>query len=176
MPNNTIRTLFLSTWYGAQLGSLFNHLPNLHRFEANIDGSIDWLSKIDKSHMSLTDVRVTLNDPLNDLDKMLHYMPNLRRLRIRGKINGNSVFEYFEKLATIIRSHTITLQRFDCELYFHSWYNQDNIIVIQQLHPLFKKIQCLLGKGINQCYATDLIEYPFYSEYTCKYRLIDRLL
>jgi hypothetical protein len=96
---------------------------------------------------------VTLNDSLNDLDEMLQYMPNLKRLRVKGKINKDSVLEYFEKLAKIIRSHTITLQCFDCELYFHSWYDQVDIIVIQQLDPLFKKIQCLWGKIKNHFIA-----------------------
>jgi len=171
-----MRAIILSQWYGSQLGPLFKLLPNLHRFEANIEESVDCLSNIDQPHMALADVRVTLNDVLNDLNGMLQFMPNLRRLRVRGKINDDSVLEHFEKLAKIIRSHTPTLQRFDCELYFHSWYEQVDIIVIQQLAPFFKKIQCLLGKNRNQCYATDLTEYPPFSEYACKYKSLNSFL
>jgi hypothetical protein len=73
-------------------------------------------------------------------------------------------------LIKIFRSYTPNLQKFNCELYFHAWDDEDDIIDIQQLHPLFKIIQCHSGSGVNRCYATDLPEYPPYSEYSCKYR------
>ncbi|CAF3865402.1 unnamed protein product [Rotaria sordida] len=174
LPNNTIRALILSQWYGYQLGPLFNLLPNLHRFETNFDEPFSRSLNLNMPHISLTDLRVTLNDLLNDLDEMLQYTPYLKRLRVKGKISKGSVLEHFEKLAKIIHSHTHILQRFDCELYFHSWNDQVDIIVIQQLHPLFKQIQCLLGKNINRCYATDLTEYPPDSEYAYVERSVNR--
>jgi hypothetical protein len=175
--NTTVRVLVLNEWYGSKHGSLLDRLPNLHRFEANIKEPANSLSNMNKPHTSLANVRVTLNGALNDLNKMLGFMPNLKKLRIRGKINENSVLDYFEKLTTIIRFRTPALQRFDCELYFYPWnlYDQVHIIVIQQLDPRFEKIQCILGKYIDQCYcyATDLTEYPSSSEYACKYKLIE---
>ena len=176
LPNNTIRALILSKWYGFQLGTLFNLLPNLHRFEANFDEPFNRSLNLNTPHTSLTVLRVTLSDPLNDLDGALQYTPHLKRLRVKGKINGDSVLEHFEKLSKIIHSHTHVLQYFDCELYFHSWNDQVDITVIQQLHPLFKKIQCLSGANINRCYTTDLTEYPLYSEYAREYRFTDLLL
>jgi hypothetical protein len=176
LPNNTIRVLVLSRWYGSQLAPLFNLLPNLHRFETNFDESINWSLKSDTSHLSLADLRVTLKDPLNDLDEMLLHMPNLKRLRVKGKINEDSVFEYFEKFIQILHFHVPILQRYDCELYYRSWNDQVDVIVIQQLNPLFNKIQCFLENIINRCYTTDLTEYPSISDYTCKYRLVDLLL
>ncbi len=67
LPNNTMRALILSQWYILQVGPLFDLLPNLQQFEANIIKSVNWSSKINKPHMSLADVRVTLKDVLNDV-------------------------------------------------------------------------------------------------------------
>lgn len=172
LPNNKLHSLILNQWYGLQIGPLFDLLPNLHRFEASIGESVNWLANTNKPHASLADVRVTLDNLSSDLNGLLQFMPNLKRLRVRGKISEDSVLEYFKKLTKIIHSHTPALQRFDCELYFHSWDQQVDAVVIQQLTPIFKNIQCLLGKNGNECYSTDLTEYPQFCEYACKYKLV----
>jgi hypothetical protein len=171
LPNNTIRTVILNRWEGSQLGPLLDLLPNLRRFETNFLEPINELTNFNKPHMSLSYLRVTLKDPLNDLSQILPHTTNLKQLRVTGKINEDSVLEYFEKLAKILRSHIPCLQQFDCELYLHAWNDQVDTITIQQLHSLFRMIQCYLGRDINQCYTTDLTEYPYSSEYACEYRL-----
>jgi hypothetical protein len=168
-PNNTIRTLTLNKLVGSQLSLLLNLLPNLRRLETNLtELTIDPLH-MNVHHTSLELLRLTVEDPLNDLQIILQYAPLLKKLRVTGKINEDTVSLYFKALAKILRSEAKNLQQFDCELYFHAWADQTNILVIQQLHPLFKKIQCHQGNNINQCYTTDLSEYPRYSEYSCEY-------
>lgn len=169
-PNQTIRTLILDKWVGSQFGSLLNLLPNLRRFETKFSESINESLNLNVQYILLEHLRLTLKDPLNDLETMLQYTPNLKQLRVTGKITEDSALMHFEKLAKMFRSQTHNLRQFDCELYFHAWTDQVDIIVIQQLHPLFKKIQCHLGEDINQCYTTDLTEYPPFSEYSCEYR------
>jgi hypothetical protein len=169
-PNNTIRTLILSRWEGSQLGLLLNLIPNLRRFEATFPEALSGSLDLNSSHIPLEYLRMTLKVPSNDLEKMLPYMSNLKQLRVTGMITEDSILEHFEKLAKIFRSHVPNLQHFDCELYFHAWDEQVDVIAVQQLHPLFKTIQCHFGSNINQCYATDLSEYPPYSEYARKYR------
>jgi len=169
-PNHTIRTLTLTSSVGSQFGSLLNLLSNLRRFETKFSESINKSLNLNVQHTLLEHLRLTLKDPLNDLEIMLQYTPNLKQLRVKGKITEDSALMHFEKLAKLFRSQTPNLRQFDCELYFHASTDQVDIIVIQQLHLLFKKIQCHLGEDINQCYTTDLTEYPHFSEYSCEYR------
>jgi hypothetical protein len=171
VPNNTVRILVLGVCQVPEIDWLLDLLPNLHRFEMIFQNPIDVSQTLSTPHMSITHLRVTLEDPSDDLNELLRYMPNMKVLNVTGKINDDSTaLKDFEKLAEIFRTYTPGLQRFDCELYFHAWNAQVDILVIQQLHPLFKMIQCHLGKSINQCYATNLTKYPFFSIYTCEYR------
>ncbi len=167
--NNTIRTLILSKLIGSELSLLLNLLPNLRRLETNLIGLTIEQLHLNVYHTSLEKLRLTVTDPLNDLKTILPYTPLLKQLRITGKITENMVLLYFEALAKIFRSEVKNLRQFDCELYFHAWATQVDILVIQQLHPLFKKIQCHRGSNINRCYTTDLREYPRDSEYSCEY-------
>ncbi len=121
-------------------------------------------------HTSLEYLRLVLEDPFDDLEKILQCTPNLKQLRVTGKITEDSALIYFEKLAKIFRSQAHNVRKFDCELYFHAWNAEVDVIVIQQLHSLFKKIECHQGNSINQCYATDLTEYPPFSDYSCEYK------
>jgi len=171
-PNNTIRTLILNRWIGSQLGPLLHLLPNLRRFETKFLEPMNEPLNLNTHSTLLEQLRLTLEDPFDNLENILQYTPNLKQLRVTGKINEDFALMYFEKLAKLFRSKTPNLQQFDCELYFHAWTDQVDIIVIQQLHPLFKKIQCHLGNSINQCYTTDLTEYPSFSEYSCEYRSV----
>ncbi|CAF3466402.1 unnamed protein product [Rotaria socialis] len=164
-PNSKIRTLILNRWDGSSLCSLLNLLPNLRRFETNFLESISKSLKFNMHYITLENLRITLNDPSNDLEKILSCMPNLKYLRVKGKIPDGSVLECFEKMAKTVGTYSSNLQKFDCELYFHAWIGQVDILVIQKLHPLFKMIECHFGKLINQCYATDLTEYPIFNEY-----------
>ncbi len=164
--NNTIRTLTLNKLVGSQLSLLFNHLPNLRRLETNLILPINNSLHPIVHQNSLEKLRLTVKDPLNDVKIILPYTPSLKQLRITGKVGEDTVLSYFETLAKILRSEAKALQQFDCELYFHAWSIQVDVRVIQQLHPLFKKIKCHLGSNVNQCYTTDLNEYPVYSEYS----------
>ncbi len=168
-PNNTIRTLTLNKLVGSQLSLLLNLLPNLRRLETNLVELTTDPLHLNAHHTSLEKLRLTVEDPLNDVKIILPYTPLLKQLRVTGKITENMVLLYFKELAKILRSEAKNLRQFDCELYFHAWDDQANVRVIQQLHPLFKKIQCHLGSNINQCYTTDLSEYPPYSEYSREY-------
>jgi hypothetical protein len=60
------------------------------------------------------------------------------------------------------------LQNFDCEIHCYSDDNNDMNLIIQQLHPFFRKIRCLFGRGQNKCYATDMVIYPVGNEYQCE--------
>jgi hypothetical protein len=170
LSNNTIRSLTLDKLCGWDFHFLFNRFPNLRRLETSVtNATINPLYPI-VQHTSLEKLRLTVEDPLNDLNVILPYAPLLKQLRITGKIGEKTVLLYFEALAKVLRSETKDLQQFDCELYFHSWSIQASILVIQRLHPLFKEIQCHRGSNINRCYTTDLNEYPRNSKYSCKYK------
>lgn len=113
---------------------------------------------------------MTFHDLSNDLDTMLQFMPNLKKLRIRGMINEYFLLQYFEKLKEMIHFRTPVLQRFDCELYIRTLYERVSITAIQQLTPFFKNMQCFFDKFYNECYTTDLTKYPKFRAYECKYR------
>ena len=169
-PNNTIRTLALDRLIRSDLGFLLNLLPNLRRLETSlIEPTTNTLYPI-VQHTSLEKLCLTVENPLNDLKVILPCTPLLKQLRIIGKIGEKTVLSYFKALAIFFHSEAKNLQRFDCELYFHAWNIQASIVAIQQLHPLFKDIQCHRGSNINRCYTTDLTEYPRHSKYSCKYK------
>ncbi|CAF1351794.1 unnamed protein product [Adineta ricciae] len=163
--NNAIRCFTIDRWNLFNLGSLWNQLPNLRRFETSFD---EWFQpKIcsSKPHLSIKHVQVTLSDPLHDLEKLLALTPNLARLRVRGGLGRSSVTSYFEKLAKLMPKIVPLLQRFDCEVYCYSTDTRENEFNIQKLHTFFKKVRCLSGHGHNQCYATDMKIYPLNNEY-----------
>ena len=168
--NTTIHSLILSRCSELQFNRVLTLLPNLRRLETNIHTPEFDPPDLHLEHHSLEYLRVTIDDLLSDLQIILSHVPNLKRLRIKGKIDEDTVLECFKPLAHLLRSVVSNLQEFHCELYFHAWNPQISIDVIQQLHPLFKKIQRHLGSGINQCYTTDLDEYPHFSEYSRQYR------
>ena len=175
--NGTIRTLILSQTSRSELKQILCLLPQLHRCETSIVNDLysTFLQQTNPSsnfdipfQTSLEHLCLTVHDPYEDLENILAYTSHLKQLRITGRILENSVFIYFEKLAKLFRCSARDLHTFDCELYFHAQNQQADIVVIQQLHPLFKTIHCHRGPNINQCYTTDLTEYPKYSEYSRK--------
>ncbi|CAF2455034.1 unnamed protein product [Rotaria sp. Silwood2] len=167
--NNVLRSLAINTWNWSKLGWLLHQLPNLRRFETNFAESYDSMINYIQPHLLIRHLKVTLNDPLYDLEKFLKWTPNLTRLRIRGKIRDNDVLKHFEKMAEFLPMIVPHLQYFDCELYCYTDDNEAHDLIIRQLHPLFNKIRCLLGRAQNKCYATDIMIYPLDNEYECEY-------
>ncbi|CAF1086372.1 unnamed protein product [Rotaria sordida] len=165
LPNLTIRTLLLGKWNASMLGPLLNFLPNLHRFETSFSESINESLHFNMYHTSIEHLRISLMDVFNDLEKILPYMPNLKQLRVTGKIPEHSISKNFENLSKILCVHTPDLQKFDCELYCHGCNEQADILIIQQFHPLFNLIQCHLGRFLSQCYTTDLTTHTTLKEF-----------
>lgn len=166
IQNTTIRSLILSRCSELQFNRILTLLPNLRRLETDIHTPRFDPLDLHLQHHSLEYLRITLGDLLSDLQIILPHVPNLKRLRIKGKITEDTVLKYFQPLAHLLRLVASNLQEFHCELYFHASIPQISIDAIQQLHPLFKNIQRHLGSNINQCYTTDLDEYPYFSEYS----------
>lgn len=166
--NLTIRTLVLNKTTTTELNNLFSILPNLHNLEATLEYGVEKFTPI---HTSLERLRLTFPYSTEQFENIniLFQTPNLKRLRMKGKIEDSSVLIFFEKLAGFFHVHLLQLQIFNCELYFHARSPQAEIVAIRQLHPLFKSIVCHLGDFNNQCYATDLTEYRFNSEYSCNF-------
>ncbi|CAF1546574.1 unnamed protein product [Adineta ricciae] len=165
LTNNAIRCLCVDQWSLFNLGALWNQLPNLRRFETSFEETYDPKVWSAKPHLSIKHLRVTVNSPSHDLEKLLKLTPNLARLRIRGGLGRSSVVNYFEKLAELLPTLVPHLQQFDCELYCYSIDTHENEFNIQKLNTLFKEIRCLSGLGHNRCYATDIKIYPFNNEY-----------
>ncbi|CAF1130442.1 unnamed protein product [Rotaria sordida] len=170
--NLTIRTLVLNFLNQSGLISLLNILPNLRRLETSFPVSIRESENFNLNHISLEQLRIGLVDPSNDLEKILPYIPNLKQLRVTGKINEQSILEHFQKLTKMFCMYTSNLEKFDCELYHYGCNKQIDIFIIQQLHPLFKMIQCHSGNNFEQCYTTDLMEFPISKLITCEFRPI----
>ncbi|CAF4441827.1 unnamed protein product [Rotaria socialis] len=168
LPNNALRSLAIDTWHWSQLDWLLHQLPNLRRFETNFGKSYDSMIHYVQPHLLITYLKITLNDPLHDLETFLKWTPNLTRLRIRGKIRGNDVLKHFEKMAEFLSILVPRLQHFDCELYCYTNDNEAHELIIRQLHPIFSKIRCLSGRAQNKCYATDIMIYPVDNEYECE--------
>jgi hypothetical protein len=164
-PNNALRSLAIDKWNWFDLGSLLHQLPNLCRFETNFEESCTLMINYIQPHLSIKHLRVTLSDPLHDLEKLLKFTPNLAQLRVRGNLGRSLVINYFEKMAEYFPTVVPLLQNFDCELYCYSYNAQENQFIIQQLHPLFNRVRCLFGRGHNECYATDIRIYPVNNEY-----------
>ncbi|CAF3506399.1 unnamed protein product [Rotaria sp. Silwood1] len=160
-PNVTIRTLYLRKWSGLMLGPLLNLLPNLRRLKTSFSKSISEPVNFDMCHMSLEHLQISLLNPSDALEKILPYVPNLKQLRVTGMIREQSGLEFFKKLVDILCIHTPVLQKFDCELYCNGLNDHTDILIIQQLHPFFKRIQRHLGDYPYQCYATNLKEYSY---------------
>jgi len=167
--NNALRSLAIDKWEWSKLGCLLHQLPNLHRFETKFEKSYESMIQYVQPHLLIKHLKITLDDPLHDLEKVLKWTPNLIRLRVRGNISSNDVFKYFEKMVEFLPTLVPHLQHFDCELYCYSCGNPTYELIIQQLHPFFSKIRCLLGRDQNKCYATDIMIYPVDNEYECEY-------
>ncbi|CAF3732731.1 unnamed protein product [Rotaria sordida] len=172
LPNLTIRTLLLGKWNASMLGPLLNFLPNLHRFETSFSESINESLHFNMYHTSIEHLRISLMDVFNDLEKILPYMPNLKQLRVTGKIPEHSISKNFENLSKILCVHTPDLQKFDCELYCHGCNEQADILIIQQFHSLFNLIQCHLGRFLSQCYTTDLTTHTTLKEFAYSFLII----
>ncbi|CAF1086391.1 unnamed protein product [Rotaria sordida] len=168
-PNSTIRTLILHRWSGSMLVPLLNLLPNLRRLKMIFSESVNESMNFNMYQMSLTHLRISVLNPSNSLEKILPYMPNLKQLHITGMIREQSILEHFTKLTNILHIHTPDLQKFDCELFCNGMNDHIDILIIQQLHPLFKPIQRHLGDYPYQCFATNLTKYSHLKEYACEY-------
>lgn len=163
--NNVLRSFALNkcSWDG--FGTLLRQLCNLRRLETSFDEAYNSATNALQPQLSIHHLIITLKDCIDDLKKILRCTPNLTRLRIRGNLGETDAFEHFEEMARLFPVLTPRLQHFDCELYCVSFSNHGNELVIRQLHPLFKKVQCLSGQGGNQCYATNITTYPNNDEY-----------
>ncbi|CAF1536706.1 unnamed protein product [Adineta ricciae] len=167
--NNKLRCFFVDRWKWNDLGSLFNQLPNLCRFETTFEKNYANVIRSIKPHLTIKHLRVTLDDPLHDLERLIQRTPNLNRLRVRGNLRRNPVIEYFEKLAEFLPSVVPLLQRFDCEIYCCSLDSEGNEFIIQQFHTFFKNIRYFSRQDQNQCYTTDMKTYLFDNKYEGKY-------
>ncbi len=167
-PNNVLRSFSIDTWDCSKLCWLLRQLPNLRRLEINLGDFNESIIHNVQPHLLISHLKITLSDPSHGLKKLLKWTPNLIRLRVRGNIGSDDIVKYFEKMAGFLPALVPHLQQFDCELYYYSNVNEACELIIKQFHPLFSKIRCLLGRGQNQCYATDIIIYPIGNEYECK--------
>ncbi|CAF1192410.1 unnamed protein product [Adineta steineri] len=169
LPNNTVRSLTInSKWSWHEFEFLLNQLPHLRRLEINLSELYSVSVTSIHPRSSIKNLRITLNDPLNDLKKLLKLTPNLVRLRIRGSFGSSSALEHFNEIAKVLSDLVPGLKYFDCELYSYSW-EGSNVQNIRWLHRLYKDVQCLWGQHRNQCYATDINTYPTPNEYECEY-------
>ncbi|CAF1476540.1 unnamed protein product [Adineta steineri] len=169
LPNNTVRSLTINNkWSWHEFEFLLYRLPHLRRLEANLSRLYSVSVTSINPHSSIKHLRITLDNPSDDLKTLLKLTPNLVRLRIRGSLKNISVFTHFEKTAQALSDLVPHLQYFDCELYSYS-YEDDKALTIQCLHPLYRDIQRLCGQSFNQCYATDINTYPTPNEYECEY-------
>lgn len=166
--NSLLRSLAIDKWHWSKLGFLLHRLPNLRRFETNFEKSCESTIHCIQPHLLLKHLKITLDDPLHDVEKLLKWTPNLTRLRVRGNISSDDVLKYFEKMAQFLPTLVPHLQYFDCEIYCYFSGNEGYELIIQQLHPLFRKIRCLFGRDQYKCYATDIVTYPFGNEYHCE--------
>ncbi|CAF1086646.1 unnamed protein product [Rotaria sordida] len=167
LPIQFIRLKFCYPWDALNL-HLYTKLRSL-----KLDYTRLLQRQYSQCHMSLKYLRIILVNPFNDLEKILPYMPNLEELRVTGMIRERSILYHFKKLSEIFHIYTSNLKKFDCELYCDETNEQVDILIIQQLHPLFKMIQCHedsffknfpLGNRRKYCYATDLMEYTIFKE------------
>ncbi|CAF1207224.1 unnamed protein product [Adineta steineri] len=165
LRNNVLRSLVLNKCNWAEFGTLLHQLTNLRRLETSFKEPGLTMVNVAQPHLSIHHLKVTLQDPLDDLKKILKSTPNLTRLRIRGKLGRKDVPDYFKEMARFLPTLTSRLQHFDCELYCISSSSHGKESVIRQFHPLFKSVQCLFGRGDNRCYATDITIYPTNNEY-----------
>ncbi|UJR12782.1 hypothetical protein I4U23_016956 [Adineta vaga] len=163
--NNTLHCLIIDKWNYFNLDFLLHQLPHLRRFETNFEESCISMIDLVTPHLAIKNLRVTLNDPLYDFEKLLKLTPNLARLRVRGNLGRNSVLNYFQKVAEFLPTLLPLLQCFDCELYCYPFESRESESIIRQLHTFFRKIRCLSGRGRNQCHTTDLELYPFNNKY-----------
>ncbi|CAF1347234.1 unnamed protein product [Adineta steineri] len=169
LPNITVRSLTINNkWSWHEFEFLLYRLPHLRRLETNLSGLYPVSVTFINPHSSIKHLRITLDNPSDDLKTLLKLTPNLVRLRIRGSLRGTDVFKGFEKIARVLSDLVPDLQYFDCELYRHS-YEDDKAMTIQWLHRLYRDVQRLCGQGLNQCYATDINTYPTPNEYECEY-------
>jgi hypothetical protein len=167
-PNNALRSLGIDKWHWSKLGYLLHQLPNLRRFETNFEKSYEPTVNYVQPHLLIRHLKITLGDPLHDLETLLKWTPNLTRLRVRGNIERTDALENFAKMAQFLPVLVPHLQHFACELYCYSYDNEAYELNVQQLHPLFSKIRCLIGRDQNKCYATDIMIYPVGNEYECE--------
>ncbi|CAF1344524.1 unnamed protein product [Adineta steineri] len=169
LPNNTVRSLTINNkWSWHELESLLHRLPHLRRLETNIGESYPMSVTSINPHLSIKHLRITLNKPSDDLKTLLKLTPNLVRLRIRGSLKNISALEHFKEITKVLSDLVPRLQYFDCELYCYSC-EDDKALTIRCLHPLYRDIQRLCGQSRNQCYATDINNYPTPNEYECEY-------
>ena len=84
--NNKLRCFFVDRWHWHDLGPLFNQLPNLCRFETNFEKNYANMIRSIKTHLMIKHLRVTLDDPLHDLERLIQWTPNLNRLRVQGNL------------------------------------------------------------------------------------------
>lgn len=166
--NNIVRTLAVDTCSYSQLSVLLHQLPHLRRFETNLESSLSLPTKAVEPHVSLARLQVTLSDPVNDLENILRWMPNLARLRVRGNFGTKDARVVFGKIAETLSVRAPYLQKFDCELYCRAQPGDASDESIRALHPHFKRVRCFVGGNDNWCYATDLEVYPHNNEYESK--------
>ena len=165
MPNETLRSLVIDKWKCSDLGSLLHRLPYLHRLEANFEDSYTSITNSIQPHLSLRYMQITLKDPLDDLKFSLQVAPNIEQLRVRGNLEKKEVVGHFKQMAEFLLTLAPRLRQFDCELYSTAVEYHSKEYMIQQVHPLFKRVKCLRGTDGNQCYATDISYYLENNEY-----------
>ncbi|UJR24404.1 hypothetical protein I4U23_005781 [Adineta vaga] len=165
IPNNIIRSFSIDKWEWSELGFLLHQLTHLNRLEINFEESLTTIIDPIQPNFNLKYLRITLDDPINNLEKILKWTPNLIRLYICGNLINDDINVEFEKMAKYLSILTPHLQQFNCELYFHTSDHNENEFIIQKLHRLFKQIRDLDGGNGNRCFATDFSIYPHDNKY-----------
>ncbi|UJR12707.1 hypothetical protein I4U23_016881 [Adineta vaga] len=163
LPNNIVRSLTINKWSWHELRSLLYQLPHLCRLDTHFAEPYPLSVTSIDPHLSIKHLRITLNNPSDDLATLLKLTPNLVRLRIRGSLGNISVLKHLNKIAEMLFDLVPHLQYFHCELYCYS-NEDDNELNIRSIHRLFEGVRCLYGSAQNRCYATDITPYPIPNE------------
>ncbi|CAF1557280.1 unnamed protein product, partial [Adineta ricciae] len=88
-------------------------------------------------HANLQYLRITLDDPINNLEKLIKYTSNLFRLYLCGNLISDDILNDFKTMAQYLSVFT----------------------------PHLQQIQYFDGGFGNHCYATDLDIYPHDNKY-----------
>ena len=96
--NKTLRHLAIDGCRVPNFPSLLQAFPNLFQLEFKMVESPVLPSDSFVAYSLLRCIRVTLNHVVPDLDYLLRWTPNVKRLRLRGALTSENTVEQFERM------------------------------------------------------------------------------